>query len=468
MTTLEFQHLTDLYGGTNNISADTGPIGPLYYAKVDIEGSPVEALVDPGSAATLISFNLFKQIGRKANIPSSVMSKPAVLPRDYNQCTIPVGASVDLTISFNGQKVVAPVYICSPDSQVESCLLGTYVDIPLGLMVPTAGVEPKPNKSIASHNSLITATVHLVDSTHLPGRAGTVVEVRTSHGVPTDVQLLFEPGNDILQSRGLAMQSSLLELNDYGSIHLLIENPSAECQELPCDVVVGSISVWHMADVVDLNDDTTLHQNQHVAVQNIFANYPGETIAQRRQWLADLIRMSGDGLTTQDIHLIQAQILQYHDVEEGEYGKVDIVKHHVNTEVHSPINQPLRRIPYAHRTEMLKLVQSMLQNNIIQPSVSPWSSPVVLVKKKDGTLRFCIEYRRLNSITRKDIFSMPRIDDMVEQLKGKKVFTTLDDIGKYSWTQLQGKKQLFGHTMVCMNFWLCHSAFVMCRQLFKG
>ena len=60
LTNLEFQHLTHLYGGTNKISADTGPVGPLYYAKVDIEESPVEALVDPGSAATLISFNLFK------------------------------------------------------------------------------------------------------------------------------------------------------------------------------------------------------------------------------------------------------------------------------------------------------------------------------------------------------------------------------------------------------------------------
>ena len=130
--------------------------------------------------------------------------------------------------------------------------------------------------------------------------------------------------------------------------------------------------------------------------------------------------MSGDGLTTKDIYLIQEQVLQYHDVfslEEGEYGKVDIVKHHVNTEVHSPINQPLRRIPYAHCAQMLKVVQSMLENNIIQPSVSPWSSPVVLM---DGTLRLYIDYHRLNSITRKDVFPMPRFDDMLEQLKGRK------------------------------------------------
>jgi len=117
--------------------------------------------------------------------------------------------------------------------------------------------------------------------------------------------------------------------------------------------------------------------------------------------------MSGDQLITKDIHLIQEQVLHYHDVFslEGEYGKADTVKHHANTEVYSPINQPLRCIPYALHAEMLKLVQSMLENNVVQPSVSPWSSPVVLVKKKDSILRFCIDYCRLNSITRRRIFN---------------------------------------------------------------
>ena len=208
------------------------------------------------------------------------MSKPAVSLRDYNQRTIPVGASVDLTISFNGQKVVSPVHICSPRQSGESCLLDTNVVIPLGLVVPTTGLEPKPNNGTGSQNALITATVHLVHATRLPGRAGIVVEVRTSQGVPTDAQLLFEPGKDILQSKGLDVQSSLVEFNDHGSIHLLIENPSAECQELPCDVVVGSVSVCDMTDYFDVDNDTTTQQNQHTVVQNISADHPDEAIAQ--------------------------------------------------------------------------------------------------------------------------------------------------------------------------------------------
>lgn len=73
----------------------------------------------------------------------------------------------------------------------------------------------------------------------------------------------------------------------------------------------------------------------------------------------------------------------------------------------------------------------MLQNGTIQPSASPWAAPVVLVRKKDGTLRFCVDYRGLNSVTFRDAYPLPRIDDTLDRLSRAKIFSTLDFANGY-------------------------------------
>ena len=75
---------------------------------------------------------------------------------------------------------------------------------------------------------------------------------------------------------------------------------------------------------------------------------------------------------------------------------------------------------------MKRLIQEMLDQGAIQHSESPWSSPVVLAKKKDGSTRFCIDYRKVNEVTRKDAYPLPRVDDTLDTLVGSKYFSTLD------------------------------------------
>nr|VZH98725.1 unnamed protein product [Spirometra erinaceieuropaei] len=112
-------------------------------------------------------------------------------------------------------------------------------------------------------------------------------------------------------------------------------------------------------------------------------------------------------------------------------GRCNVVQHRINTGSAPPQHLPPRRIPFHFREELDKMVENMLQQGIIQPSSSPWAAPVTLVKKKDNSLRLCVDYRRLNAVTVRDAFPLPRMDDLLASMAGKKFFSTLDLSSSY-------------------------------------
>ena len=111
---------------------------------------------------------------------------------------------------------------------------------------------------------------------------------------------------------------------------------------------------------------------------------------------------------------------------EYDLGKTPLVKHTIPLTDEKPIAQRPYRVPHALREEYARQIKGMLENKIIRPSSSPWASPVVLIRKKGGAMRFCVDYRRLNAITRKDTYPLPRIDDMLDRLNNAKYFSVLD------------------------------------------
>ncbi|GBM44268.1 Retrovirus-related Pol polyprotein from transposon 297, partial [Araneus ventricosus] len=111
---------------------------------------------------------------------------------------------------------------------------------------------------------------------------------------------------------------------------------------------------------------------------------------------------------------------------DADVGRCNMIQHRINTGDHPPIKQYPRRLPLERKEKADNLVKEMVDNRIIEESSGPWASPIVLVKKKGGSTRFCVDYRKLNEITKKDSYPLPRIDDTLDALNGSQWFTTLD------------------------------------------
>ena len=120
-------------------------------------------------------------------------------------------------------------------------------------------------------------------------------------------------------------------------------------------------------------------------------------------------------------------------------GKTNVVKHRINTGDHEPIAQKQFRADKKRRTIIKEEVDKMLKDGIIKKSEGPWSSPVVIVTKKDGSARFCIDYRKVNNITITDAHPLPRIDDLLEQFREAKWFSSIDLASGYWQIEMNEK-----------------------------
>ena len=142
--------------------------------------------------------------------------------------------------------------------------------------------------------------------------------------------------------------------------------------------------------------------------------------------LTELTAALSPNLNNSDRKKILDTLMSFPDVLNDGLGFTSVLSHQVRTGNSPPIKQYPRRLPYHYRGEIKQQVSDMLEKGVIQPSTSPWASPVVLVKKKDGSYRFCVDYRKLNLVTQQDAHPLPRVDDLLDSLNGNQIFSTLD------------------------------------------
>jgi hypothetical protein len=117
--------------------------------------------------------------------------------------------------------------------------------------------------------------------------------------------------------------------------------------------------------------------------------------------------------------------------KEGHLGLAIDVRHFINTGDNPPVSMRSRRTPEALKSKVWEQLRTMLANNVIRISSSPYAAGIVMALKKDGTLRLCIDYRLSNKITIKDKFLLPQINDTIDALYGARYFSTLDLLSGY-------------------------------------
>ena len=268
---------------------------------------------------------------------------------------------------------------------------------------------------------------------------------------------VMEPRQSILNKHALAMAATLAEVQS-GLVPVRFLNLTSEPTVLPAQTIVGDLlpcSVIDEAPALDTNDNgeevpchfTKSNAEEEVQPQGLFQLGHLKPTEQQR---------------------VELLLRQYSCVVSSgptDLGKTDIVQHSIPTITDQPVRQGPRRIPLHLRSEVKDHVDGLLDAGIVKPSQSPWAAPIVTVRKPDKSLRLCVDYRRLNGITVKDAFPLPRVQDAIDVMAGARYFSTIDLCSGYWQVELDTAARAkaafitpFGlYEWQCMPFGLCNA-----------
>ena len=158
------------------------------------------------------------------------------------------------------------------------------------------------------------------------------------------------------------------------------------------------------------------------------------------------------------LHLVR----EFGSVFRSTPGRTSIGEHEISVVDETTIRQKPYRVPYARREVVKKEILKMLDADVIRPSTSPWASPIVIVGKKDESVRFCVDYRKLNQVARFDAYPMPRIEELLDCIGPAKYITTMD-LAKGYWQIPLSQSEICIHNTV-WALWIPSYAFWVAQR----
>ena len=305
-------------------------------------------------------------------------------------------------------------------------------------------------KTIAHLHSMTLGTVNTTKPVTLPPGGKTTVHALTrasSVGCLNINVMVDEPSRGL--PGGLILTPVLCKLKpDVKSqrIDAEITNMSKRPVTIPAKHQIGDICTvdFLSSDITDVDQQsTTISQISSSNIQSEtfqLDTTPSLSIERGNQFPSQFRESLLETLTSEQVNLVEKLLLKWKDVfslHDLDLGKTSLTKHHINLSDPTPFKERHRRIPPAMVQSVREHLKEMLDLGVIRPSNSPFASNVVLVKKKDGTLRFCIDLRRLNNNTIKDSYALPRTEETFDALHGSCIFSTLDLKSSYWQVEIE-------------------------------
>ena len=373
--------------------------------------------MDSGSSVTAMSDIFYRNLVH-AGAPVGALQISTRTLRGANGTGIEVLGCSRCSVSFLGLQTEFPIIVCSlaagTDAIIGTDVLGSVLphtlDIRNGLLFAQGGASLQLHR----RDSALSGRVFTVGHSSIPPYSEAVLHcsVRTTGGRALPSSGLLEGLTIFAEETGLIVGRTLVDPSGW-KVPVLVSNFSQETVVVDPFTEVRMIA--QVAAIQSVTDDrirlrgTTGELPHHL--QDLVDQTSGDLDGDQRRRLAEVL------LEYAEIFPVPGDPLT---------GHTDAVEHDINTGDRSPIRCAPRRMSPQKMMREEDCVADMLTGGQIEASDSPWSSPVVLVTKKDGGTRFCIDYRQLNDATIKDAYPLPRIDDTLDMLAGKQWFSTLD------------------------------------------
>ncbi|MEM7281681.1 MAG: reverse transcriptase family protein [Pseudomonadota bacterium] len=278
--------------------------------------------------------------------------------------------------------------------------------------------------------SEVPAEVFLVEDLEIPARTQVVVPCGiTTHSRRRD--MLFVPRELGNAYQGSAIASALVHPTS-SIIPVCFLNAGFRPQLLHENTTVGLLRSVAQSDTVKRLGTLRAETNSSLLRDSICTT--SDRSHSTKQQLNSIklrktLNLTDADLTSKQKEQLLDLLVQNVDTfafDDRDLGSCPLVQHEIVTGDAAPIRQRPYRVPMHQRQIIKQHIDEMLKADVIRPSISPWASPVVLVKKKDGKDRFWVDYRKLNNVTKKDVSPLPRIDEILDVLGRARFFSTLD------------------------------------------